>query len=390
MLDTVSLPLNLPFQQEEFASRLARVQAEMTARNIDVLLVHSPENTYYLTGFRTSGYYAYMMLVVPASGLPIHLARSIEKVVLEATSIVQEVEYFDDTESPVNATIRLINDKGWGASRIGIDKLAWYLTIADFEALRSGLQKVTWIDSSLIIETIRLIKSPAEQSYSRKAAAAASVAMKRTLEAIREGITEDDLMAEAYNGLLSVHSEFPAVPPQTNSGIRHTMFHSFPESNPITRGDAVYCEVYASVKRYHAATLRIGFVGPAPKLFYDLIDLCNRSFDAGLKLMRPGVPAEEIDRATRKIILDAGYGDHYRTQAGYSIGIGYPPNPREAQAFSLKGGEKRVLQPGMIFYLLPALSQYNKFGVATTETVLITETGYEILTNVEQKLFVTK
>src|SRR5689334_3390708 len=131
-------PLNLPFSAEEYSRRLARVQAEMDARKIDVMLVHSPENAYYLTGFRTSGYYAYMALAIPATGAPLHIARSIEKVVLEATSIITAVEYFEDTENPAQATIRILKALSWGSCRIGIDKTAWYLTIADFDMLRKG------------------------------------------------------------------------------------------------------------------------------------------------------------------------------------------------------------------------------------------------------------
>ena len=111
---------------------------------------------------------------------------------------------------------------------------------------------------------MRLIKSPAEQVYSRKAGKAASEGMRSALAALRAGITEDDLMAAAYQGLFRMHSEFPGLPPLINSGVRHTMAHAMAEGYPVREGDAVYFEVGASIKRYHAATLRIGFVGTPP------------------------------------------------------------------------------------------------------------------------------
>lgn len=152
----------------------------------------------------------------------------------------------------------------------------------------------------------------------------------------------------------------------------------------------MYFEIGASIKRYHAATLRIGYVGPPPKLFLDLTDLCRRSLDAGFAVMKPGVPAEDVDHAARKVIADAGYGDKFRHKAGYSIGIAYPPDWSEARIMMLRGGEKRPLQPGMVFHFLPAVFEYKEYGVGLSETVLITETGYEILTDVEQKLHVVK
>ena len=60
----------------------------------------------------------------------------------------------------------------------------------------------------------------------------------------------------------------------------------------------------------------------------------------------------------------------------------------EAGAMMLRGGESRPLEPGMIFHILPAIFEYRKYGVGMSETVLITENGHEVLTNVERKLFV--
>jgi Xaa-Pro dipeptidase len=104
--------------------------------------------------------------------------------------------------------------------------------------------------------------------------------------------------------------------------------------------------------------------------------------------MKPGNPAEAVDKAARKVIADAGYGDKFRHKAGYSIGIALPPDWSEARTMMLRGGETRPLRPGMVFHFLPAVFEYREYGVGLSETVLITENGHEILTNVEQKLFV--
>jgi Xaa-Pro dipeptidase len=385
---SISDLMDLPFTVEEFRSRVTRVQDEMARRGIDVLMINHLENIYYLSGFRTIGYYSFMALFVPASGSPVHLTRLIEKTTLQGTSWISDRELYPDTENYMDACVRVINARGWGSSRIGIDKAAWYLTIEDYEKLVSRLPEATFVDGSMICENLRLIKSPAEQACSRKAGKAASEGMRSALSALRAGITEDDLMAAAYHGLFRMHSEYPGLPPLINAGVRHTMAHAMAEGHPVKQGDAVYFEVGASIRRYHAATLRIGHVGKPQKLFYDLTDLCRRSIDAGLKEMKPGNPAEAVDKAARKVIADAGYGDNFRHKAGYSIGIALPPDWSEARTMMLRGGEKRPLQPGMVFHFLPAVFEYREYGVGLSETVLITENGHEILTDVEQKLFV--
>ncbi|WP_366658370.1 Xaa-Pro peptidase family protein [Fodinicurvata sp. EGI_FJ10296] len=381
---------DLPFSIEEYRSRVTAVQAEMARRGIDALLVHTPENIYYLTGYRTLGYYSYMMLVVPPEGDPVHLARFIEKSVLQGTSWVPNIETHPDTEHYLDATIRVLHDRGFDRGTLAVDHSAWYLTIADFNALKERLPDVKWQDSALMIETMRLIKSPAEQEYSRLAGRAASQGMRDAVEAIRDGITENEIMAAAYNGMFAMGSEFTALPPLINAGVRHTMAHATADGNAARWNEAVHLEIGASIKRYHAANLRVCHLGEPPKLFMDLTDLCRRSLEAGIAAMKPGVPAETVDHAARKVIDDAGYGDKFRHKAGYSIGIALPPDWSEARSFMLRGGEKRELQPGMVFHILPAVFEYKEYGIGLSETVLITDTGAEVLTNAEQKLFVKK
>ncbi|MBI2880541.1 MAG: aminopeptidase P family protein [Candidatus Tectomicrobia bacterium] len=383
-------PFDLPFPLEEYRGRLRKAQSEMASRGLDLLMVHAPENSYYLSGYRTIGYYSYMALLVPPEGDPVHLTRFIEKSVLQGSSWVPDVETYPDTEHYLDATVRVLRERGWDRGRIGIDKSAWYFTIADYEALRERLPRVEWADTALLIETLRLVKSPAEQEYSRRAGKAASAGMRSALAALRGGVTEDDLMAAAYQGLFRKGSEYPGLPPLINAGVRHTMAHAMAEGNPVRAGEAVYFEVGASVKRYHAATMRIGFIGNPPRLFSDLFDLCRRSMDAALARMRPDVPAENVDRAARQVIDDAGYGDKFRHKAGYSIGIALPPDWSEARTMMLRGGEKRALQPGMVFHILPAVFEYREYGVGLSETVLITEDGHEVLTDCEPELHVVK
>jgi len=372
----------LPFTQEEYDARLAAVQAEMNARGFDVLMMNDPENIYYLSGFRTIGFYSYMALLVPAHGRPVHVNRLIEKSTLQGTSCVDERLLYPDTESGVDATIRLIREKDWTTARIAVDTRSRYLSVHDYEDLKTALPNVTWVDSDLLVETLRLIKSPAEQAYSRQAAKAASAGMRSAFAALKDGITEDDLMAAAYQGLFAEHSEYPGLPPLINAGYRHTMAHAMAEGHPVRQGDVVYFEVGGSIKRYHAANLRIGSVGRPADELVRLSDLCRRSLEAGLVQMKPGRPAGAVDDAARKVIDDAGYGSHFRHKAGYSIGIAFPPDWSEARTLMLRHGEERELRPGMIFHFLPAVFEFEQFGIGVSETVLITEDGHEILTDV--------
>ena len=388
----MSEALGLHFTVDEYRNRIAGVQAEMARRGIDVLMVNHLENIYYLSGFRTIGYYSFMALFVPASGQPVHFDAP-DRADDAAGNVLDRRPRALSRHRELHATRRSASSRTAGGprSRIGIDKSAWYLTIDDYEKLVAALPNATMVDGSMIVENLRLIKSPAEQAYSRQAGKAASEGMRSAIGALRAGITEDDLMAAAYQGLFEMHSEYPGLPPLINAGVRHTMAHAMAEGHPVNNGDAVYFEVGARIKRYHAATLRIGYVGHATEAVLrphrSVPALDRRRPEAQMK---PGNPAEAVDKAARKVIADAGYGDKFRHKAGYSIGIALPPDWSEARTMMLRGRRDAAAAAGDGVPLPAGRVRVREYGVGLSETVLITETGHEILTDVEQKLFVVK
>ena len=113
---------DLPFSVEEYRGRVKKVQAEIERRNLDFLLIHTPTNNYYLSGLRTIGTYSYMMLMVPREGDPIHFNRWIEETILQGTSWVPNVEFHKDTEHYLDATVRVLGERGMDSGRIGIEK----------------------------------------------------------------------------------------------------------------------------------------------------------------------------------------------------------------------------------------------------------------------------
>jgi Xaa-Pro dipeptidase len=169
----MSIAFDLPFPPAEYTQRLDRVQREMSRRGIDVLMINHLEDIYYLTGYRMIGFYSFMALFVPAEGNPVYLVRLIEKSALQGSSWVDDAVFYPDTEPPIDAAVRVISERGWSRARIGIDKSAWYLTIDDFEKLQQRLPQARWADTAILVENLRLTKSPAEQAYSRHAGKAA-------------------------------------------------------------------------------------------------------------------------------------------------------------------------------------------------------------------------
>ena len=116
-----------PFSIGEFKTRLKNVRTKMRAKDIDMMLVTGPENIYYLTGYRTTGYYVYQALVVPANGEPQFVVRRLEFTNVQSLSWIKKGYAVADTESYFEATASCIEGLGGARARIGFDDQGFFL-----------------------------------------------------------------------------------------------------------------------------------------------------------------------------------------------------------------------------------------------------------------------
>jgi Xaa-Pro dipeptidase len=145
--------------------------------------------------------------------------------------------------------------------------------------------------------------------------------------------------------------------------------------------DLMFMELSATKFRYCAALMRTIFTGEPSKVERGVADACIAAVHAAMDTIRPGVTAEEIDMAGRAEVERAGYGEYFRHRFGYSIGVNYPPDWGEGEILSLCRGERRVLEEGMTFHMVPLCLMYRQFGIGFSETVRVTADGCERFSN---------
>ena len=175
------------FSTEEFQDRLRRVQAEMSGRGIDVLLIHAPENIYYLTGHQTSGYFAYQVLMVPPEGDPRLLLRYLERGNVAEYSCLDHAETWREGDDVVAKTLDLVNGVECPVTTVGIEKGSWFLTAAVAEQLTRQLPYAMFVDATGLVDRQRLIKSEAEIGHLRRAGAVAEIEQRAAFEALAGG-----------------------------------------------------------------------------------------------------------------------------------------------------------------------------------------------------------
>lgn len=379
---------DLTFPMLEYQRRLSELRARMATQGVGALLVTTPENITYLTGFESPGHYWFQCLIVPLEGEPVTVSRFLEVSGVEAYSWIEHNLAYQDAEDPMAVLAARVRDFGWAGEVLGFEKDCWFFTATQQERLFGDLAGSRFVDCSGMVEEGRLIKSQLELELMREAARGTEAGMRAGVEAVAEGATENDVAAAMSYAMIMAGSEWPSIVPFVASGERGAIGHATWRGREIKRGDSVFLELAGCRRRYHAPMMRTCVVGEPDRELQQAFQVVLDAFDACVAAIRPGVVAGEIDAVARDLIAASGFGGTQASRVAYSIGIAVPPDWGEGQILSIKPGEQRVLEENMAFHLLPWVQIPGKGGVGCTETIYVTESGSERITNFPRELFV--
>ena len=385
-VESARIEKDLAFTVEEYQRRLAGVRTQMAERKLDVLVVTTPENICYLSGYQTPGYYCKQCLIVPLEGDPIHLTRGTEETNAKMLSWIDRTDSYMDHEEPVELFAETLNADGFAKAAVGVEKISWFLPVADFELLTSLLPRAEFHDGSMTVESCRVIKSEPEIEYMRKAARAAEAGMRAGLCTIREGVSEDNVAAEVHKAEIDMGSEYPGLPVFVASGVRTSLAHATWAGRRLEAGDPVVLEISGTFKRYSSALYRCATVGKAPDRYRKMVDTATKALENMMAVIRPGRPLQECWEVWAKTLDDAGFEGRFK-RTGYSIGVNFPPDWGEGYILSFKKGETRLLEPNMTFHIPSLVKVFGYADGACSETVRVTKDGSETLTNFPRRLF---
>ncbi|MFQ5874485.1 MAG: M24 family metallopeptidase, partial [Dehalococcoidia bacterium] len=158
------------------------------------------------------------------------------------------------------------------------------------------------------------------------------------------------------------------------------------ERTPIQKGDLVYLEMGGSYKRYNACLSRPAALGQPGDMAMRLVEASREALERAIAAVRPGTTSAEVDRAARDYLAKQGLSEHFKHRTGYMIAIGFPPDWGEGRIVSINEGDQTILEPGMVFHLVPDLRVDGEMGTMYSDTVVVTETGHEVLSNYPTEL----
>lgn len=231
------------------------------------------------------------------------------------------------------------------------------------------------------ISPLRARKSADEIAALQRAAEQADRAVQAVMDACEPGVTEAEMawVAETAFRLDGADKvEFTLVASGPNGAFPH--HHS--GSRKLQDGDAIIIDIGASLDGYVSDITRMLFLGEPPAEFMQVYDAVLAANEAGRAAVRPGIAAQEVDRATRGVLVEAGYGDYFVHRTGHGIGMDVHEPPW------IMEGNETLLETGMVFSVEPGVYLPGRFGVRIEDIVVVTETGVHTLTGFEHQLSV--
>ncbi len=361
----------VPITVEERKQRIAKAQRLMTENNILALILDSGTSLVYFTNIRWGASERTMVAIIPAKGEVKYVCPAFEADRFrELLTIGSHVKTWEEHESPYKLIADTLKEYGITGGNVGIEERLRFFV---YDGIRKEAPGINFISGDPVTVPCRMIKSASEIALMQKASDITITAIKTAFTNLKEGMTNADL--SAY--ISEAHRKLGGTPggALVNIAEAAALPHGSIKPQQIKKGDIVLMDCGCSVHGYVSDITRTGVFGAAPtKLQRDIWDLEKRAQAAGFAAAQLGVPCENVDIASRKVLTDTGFGPGYKLpglphRTGHGIGM----DGHEWGNMVL--GNKKLLEPGMCFSIEPMIVLPGEFGVRLEDCVYMTATG---------------
>ncbi|HEU4740720.1 MAG TPA: aminopeptidase P family protein [Meiothermus sp.] len=332
----------------------------LSAYELDTLLISSPANVRYLSGFTNP---KDAQVIVSKSGATL------------LTDGRYTVQAGQESHLPVRIAGREERPQVYAEllqGRIGFEAMG--LSYGQLETLRQQAPG-EWVPTHDLIEQYRVRKSPQETGHIRAAANLADRAFEHILPFLQPGAREIDIALELEFFLRKNGSEGVAFDTAVVSGPRSAMPHGSPSERVLQAGDLVTLDFGAVVEGYCSDMTRTVGVGAVSEELKRIYAAVLEAQQQSLEAVAPGKTGQELDALARGILEGKGYGQYFSHGLGHGVGLLIHEAP------SLNKISEDVLEPGMVITIEPGVYIPDLGGVRIEDLVLVTEQGYEVLSH---------
>jgi Xaa-Pro aminopeptidase len=349
-------------------ARLAKLRCFLEDQGLEAVVINKLENVTYFSGFSgTDG----ILLITKASAKLITDFRYIEQATEEA-SLFEIIEHHQSILNKVSEEIKLEP-----IAKIGFEGDSF--TYNEFSILAQQLN--TFKLKAVGLDQLRVVKDDVEIEEIKKAVAISDAAFDYILTIIKPGISEIVVATELETCMRRLGSLKPAFDTIVASGIRGSLPHGLATDKIIVEGELVTMDFGAVYNGYHSDITRTICVGMASDKQREIYSTVLEAQLIGVQTVKAGKSGKEIDATARQVIMDAGYGNFFGHGLGHGVGLAIHELPRLSPSSTCD-----KLEENMIVTVEPGIYLPDFGGVRIEDTVVVTNTGCNILTSSSKQL----
>jgi Xaa-Pro aminopeptidase len=362
----------------DYAARMQSLQAKIRDAELDAFLVTQQESIYYLTGASYKPLERPFFILVRPEGQPDLLVPELERAHMRKAEGFHDVlSYFD---------YPCVMGENW------FDKLNALLGDAANVGLEPGapLEISQKIDAETVsapfLDQLRVVKSEEEIAAIRYAARYADEGMSLLIGNLYDGVSVIELFSLGRGIQTKIiksgeydplNSEFlTAAWPAPHSAQPHSVP---PLQGRLSKGPLSLMS-FLRVNGYAAECERTAFIGKPSDKDKELFMHMQKARETAFALVRPGTVCSDIDAATQDYFRSQGLAQYILHRTGHGIGQGNHEAPY------ISAGSSIVLKKNMVISIEPAIYLPDIGGFRHSDTVLVTDTGYESLTHYPDRL----
>ena len=366
-----------PITLEERQQRMERARQLMRENHLDAIMMAGGTSLLYFTNVHWGNSERLFATVIPAKGEPFYVCpafedgRAREQIANGPGANNPDVRTWQEDVDPYRVLAAGLKDRGIASGRLGIEERTPFVFS---DGVAKAAPQITTVSATPVTAGCRMVKSRQELELMQLANRVTLEAYEAVYHALHEGMTQYDfanLIAAAYNRL-GFRGEA-----SVNVGEASALPHGSAKPQTIHEGTIVLIDDGCTVEGYQSDISRTFVLGKPTDKMRKVFDIVHQAQGAALKQARPGVEAQSVDAAARKVIEDAGYGPDYKYfthRVGHGIGMDGHEWPY------LVRGDTLTLRPNMTFSDEPGIYIPGEFGVRLEDDMHITEDGAMLFT----------
>ena len=366
-----------PITVEERRARIEQARRLMVEHQIDALMLMGGVSLVYFTNIRWWSGERLFALILPAKGRPFFVCptfereRAEEQIALSPFAGRGDIRVWEEHENPYMRVAEGLRDRGLSRGCLGIEETIHFVFS---DGVSKAAPAVNIVSGTPVTAGCRMHKSNHEIELMRLAAQVTISAYEAAWRALEPGMTQHQLQQfidAAYSRL-----GFPGGV-SVNVGQYSALPHGSVQPQTIHEGEIVMIDDGCIVEGYFSDITRTFVLGKPTDKMRRVFDIVRRAQKAALETARPGVEAQAVDAAARKVITDAGYGPDYRYfkhRLGHGMGMDGHEWPYLVRGDTIK------LKPNMVFSDEPGVYIHGEFGIRLEDDMHVTENGAELFT----------